>query len=237
MPVWGLGLALVALVAAAAIAIPAALSTPARTSASEPLPVPSMFVPEKKPVAAFIGDSYTAGTGGTDGGFVKLVAAEQGWFPKNFGRGSTGFLPRDLSPELSRDACGQDYCESYGEMIEKATAAKPDVIVVSGGRNNAGDDPDAVRDSIEGFFTALRQAAPDARVIVTSPLWDTREAPSSLSDIAAWEKDAANAIAAEYVDLGQPLEGQDGLITDDGVHPNDAGYEAIAAAINAALAG
>jgi len=236
MPVWGLGLALIALVAAVAVAVPAALSQPERSSA-QPRPLPSMFVPEKKPVAAFIGDSYTAGAGSTDGGFVKLVAAEQGWLAKNLGRGGTGFITReDLDPDLARRGCGKDYCESFVEMIDAAAKLQPAVVVVSGGRNNVNDDPDVTRAAIDEFFTKLRAQLPDTRVVVTSPLWDSREAPERISEMSEWERAAAESAGAEYLDLGQPLEGQAGFLAADGIHPNDAGHEAIAEAITAQLA-
>lgn len=235
MPVWGLGLALVALIAAVAVAVPAALTPPQRSEAA-PRPLPSMFVPEKKPVAAFIGDSYTAGAGSTDGGFVKLVAAEQGWLAKNLGRGGTGFITREnLDPELARKGCGKDYCESYVEMIDAAAKLQPAVVVVSGGRNNASDDPEALHATIDSFFAELRAELPDARLIVTSPLWGSTEPPAILTAMATWERDAAASVDAEFLEIGQPLGGRDELLSDDGVHPNDAGHAAIAEAINSEL--
>ncbi len=235
MPVWGLGLALVALIAAVAIAVPAALTPPQRSEAA-PRPLPSMFVPEKKPVAAFIGDSYTAGAGSPQGGFVKLVATEQGWLAKNLGRGGTGFTQNtDQDPENSRVACGLDYCESYPEMIPAAAKLDPAVVVVSGGRNGVGVDPDRMQTAVDSFFTTLRDALPDAQIIVTSPLWDDEETPAWLDDLASMERAAAESVGAVYLDIGQPLEGREDLVADDGIHPNQEGHAEIARVVNAAL--
>lgn len=198
MPVWGLAAAMAFLAIAAAVAIPAALSQPEPAEAREPRPVPTMVQPEKKPLAVFIGDSYTAGAGGTKGGFAPIVAADQGWRMENLGRGGTGFLIQDLDADLAQQACGADYCEAYPEMITEAAGMSPDVVVVSGGRNNAGDAGADVREAIDEFFASLRAELPDARVIVTSPVWDDDEAPAMLADIAGWEKSAARDIGAEF---------------------------------------
>ena len=45
---------------------------------------------------------------------------------------------------------------------------------------------------------------------------------------------AASAAGAKYVDLGQPLAGREDFVIEDGVHPADAGYAAIAAAFTQA---
>ncbi len=197
-----------------------------------------MYVPERNPIAAFIGDSYTAGAGSQEGGFVRLVAADQKWTARNLGRGGTGFTTEpNQDPAVAQLACSQDYCESYPEMIPAAAAVSPDVVVVSGGRNSVGRDPEELRTAIDSFFDELRAALPDARVIVTSPVWDDEPAPDALSDIARWEAEAAASIGAEYVEIGQPLEGKPELLSGDGIHPNDEGHDALASAILTGLAG
>lgn len=236
MPVWGLAAAVAFLAVAAAVAIPAALSPNVQAEAREPLPLPTMHEPEKAPLAVFLGDSYTAGAGSSNGGFVPAVAKGEGWRFQNLGRGGTGFTVReDQDPDLSRQACGADYCESYQEMIPAAAKLRPDVIVVSGGRNDSSEDPGDIEGAIRAFFASLREALPDSRIIVTSPIWDDDEAPAILGEIAAWEREAAAQVGAEYVDIGEPLTGAPELLDDDGIHPNDAGHAAIAEAITAQL--
>lgn len=187
-------------------------------------------------VAVFIGDSYTAGAGGTRGGFVSLVAQGQEWRAVNLGRGGTGYVPKpDQDPAQAQLACARDYCESYPESIGAAVDADPDVVFVSGGRNDLSADPATAAAAATAFFTDLRAALPTARIVVLAPLWDSAPAPAELDALGEAVRTGAELIDAEYLDIGQPLEGHPEWISPDGVHPNDAGYAAIATAVSATL--
>lgn len=73
----------------------AALSgvTLAKTTAyTPPLTTPTPSAPNSAPVAAFIGDSFTAGAGGVSPLWPELVSEAEGWHLVNLGYGGTGFL-------------------------------------------------------------------------------------------------------------------------------------------------
>lgn len=187
-------------------------------------------------VAVFIGDSYTAGAGSEQGGFVPIVARGRDWQSVNLGRGGTGFVTKpDQAPAEAQAACGRDYCESYLEMIPAAVAAAPDVVVVSGGRNDTVADPAVAASAAELFFATLRTSLPEATIVVVSPLWDSDEPPRELGLLATAVRRSALSVGADYLDIGQPLAGRPEYMSDDGVHPDDAGYAAIATVISSAL--
>jgi lysophospholipase L1-like esterase len=173
--------------------------------------------------AVFVGDSYTAGTGATDAStsFPALVSDRMGWTLVNLGRGGTSYL---ATSDIA--GCGLDYCPNYVEMILAVVAANPDIVVVSGGRNDTMGTEVAAQ--IDRFYTELRTALPDVQIIATSPLGDDDPAPTSLTSMGATIETAATKAGGTYIDLGQPLAGRTELITEDGVHPNDDGHAAIA---------
>lgn len=182
------------------------------------------------PDVLFIGDSYTAGTGATSKAerWTTLVADQLDWFEFNHGYGGTGYVVT-----AGRDGCGADYCPSYPEAIAAVTDVEPGIIVISGGRNDGERAPD-----YSAAITATIQAAqtrwPEAQIVVTSPLWDDDPVPAWFPETITAARDAATATGATWVDLGQPLAGRTDFLVSDGVHPNDAGYAAIAAAFVAA---
>lgn len=243
MPVWltaislavilgGLGVAAVVGLTRESPAIAGQEQTPAE-------PTAPTATPDIGPLTAvFIGDSYTAGAGSTgSGGFVRAVADANDWHAVNLAAGGTGYItsahPQD--PQAARAACGRDHCPSFAEVIPDAVEARADIVFVSGGRNNATLDTEIAADAINDFYSDLRAALPDARIIVVSPIWDDDPAPASMGGLRAAVQQAAANVGAEYIDIGEPLFGDPGLVVADGVHPNDAGYQRIADAILAAL--
>ncbi|SDS35855.1 SGNH/GDSL hydrolase family protein [Agrococcus carbonis] len=204
------------------------------TPAASASPTPSATAdPTGRPVAVFIGDSYTVGSGtsleGT--GFPAMLGELRGWEVVNLGISGTGYA-------MSRDAawCPPGGCVAYAGVIPDAVGHDPDIVVVSGGRNDlAAGSPEQLAPAVVDFFTRLRAALPEARIVVTSPLWDAPSPPQSLIDLGVIVEREANRIGAVYLDLGQPLENRPELIAPDGLHPNEEGLRLIAERIDALL--
>ena len=154
----------------------------------------------------------------------------EGWSEVNLGQGGTGYSSA-VTGSGAQNACGLSLCPSYDGMIAAAATAKPRIVVVSGGRNEASHDPALIVAGISKFFSDLHAALPDAKIYATSPLWDATPPPAALRLIAQSVRDSVTAAGGTYLDIGQPLTGKPDLIIPDGIHPNDAGHAAIAAAI------
>lgn len=194
--------------------------------------VPTLTTPPTAapaPTVAFIGDSYSAYSGTWT---LKLATAEK-WQPKVFALGGTGYVKS--IPSGGVQACGQDVCGDYLAQAAGVIAFKPDVVVISGGRNDLGEDPAAVKANAAKLFTKLSTGLPKAKLIVTSPVWDATLLPDGFADLVAAVKAAATDAGVRYVDIGQPLAGKPGLVGPDGVHPTSEGHAAIAAAVSKAL--
>lgn len=184
--------------------------------------------------AAFIGDSYTAGAGADAPAkrWSTLVAGAEGWLEVNDARGGTGYLQ---TAEQGQGACGLAVCPNYAQMISAVAKAKPDIVVVSGGRNDVVLEDGRVHDAIDAFYPALRKALPKSTIYVVAPVWDYTAPPSELERIQSYVRSAAAKVGAAYLEIGEPLDGHADWTVADHVHPNDQGHAAIAAAVEKAL--
>jgi lysophospholipase L1-like esterase len=106
-----------------------------------------------RPVAAFIGDSYTEGYAASseDTRWTAIVSRRLGWVECNLGRGSTGYLTS--SPK------GPNYLG----MIDQVVNVRPDIVVVAGGQNDKnkfGDGGALVAQATSMCATRHWQSAP-----------------------------------------------------------------------------
>lgn len=186
-----------------------------------------------EPVVVFIGDSYTVGQNTTlEGvGFTGMLSDRRDWRPVNLAISGTGYAK---SHDLSW--CPPEGCSAYAGVIPAAVAADPDIIVVSGGRNDLWvEDDAAVAAAIDGFYAQLRAVFPTQRIIVTSPLWSDGPTPAAILPIRERVEAAAAGVGAEYIDLGDLFEEHPELITEDDIHPTEEGLELIAESIDSLL--
>ncbi len=178
---------------------------------------------------AFYGDSYTLGTGAsaTDQRWSTIICDERGWSEFNPSVNGLGFVN-------NRSIFGE------GDLPSQVIADNPDIVFVTMGLNdNFSFDAkaDQIRTQITDDFTRLRSALPDARFIVVEPFWYTDARPESLRIISGWVKDAAAVISADYIPgASHWIEHHPEWMAPDGLHPNDAGYAAMATRMNAELA-
>jgi len=204
---------------------PVADTDPRPIRTEQATPEPKTFDPS--PVA-FIGDSYSAGAGASRGmAWTKQLADEMGWKHQVFAMGGTGYAT-SVDGALSEQACGKDYCESYVEVAPEVIDYGPELVIVSGGRNDLGKGAEAVGAAAADLFQTLKKELPDARVIVTSPIWDAREKPAELIAIGEAVESAAKKAEATYLDIGEPLAGKFDIMTDDQVHFHDEGHTLLA---------
>jgi lysophospholipase L1-like esterase len=170
---------------------------------------------------AFYGDSYTLGTGASDPAkrWSTIVSRERNWNEFNPSVNGLGFVN-------NRSTFGK------GDLPSMVIDARPQIVIVTMGLNDNfsyDSSADDIHAQIDDDFTRLRAALPDARFVVVEPFWYTDERPESVDVIAGWVKDAAGDIDADYIPgASRWIEGHPEWMADDGLHPNDEGYAAMA---------
>jgi lysophospholipase L1-like esterase len=193
-------------------------------------PAPPEYVPPPLPTGisapeplsvTFLGDSYVAGTG-TDNAsksFARVAARMLGWDPVDvFALGGSGYAG---PPE-----------SNYGSRVANVIAVHPDVVVVSGSRNDAGQTV-AAREAANQVLGTIRAALPDAYLIVVGPIWTSSDVPNDIRQLNTAIRDAANANNAVFLDALDPqpwLSGAPGQIAEDGIHPTEVGHQVLAEA-------
>jgi len=177
---------------------------------------------------AFYGDSYTLGTGASSESkrWSTIISTERGWSEFNPSVNGLGFIN-------NRQNFGD------GDEPSQVIADDPDILFITMGLNdNFSYDfaADQIKAQITADFDRLKKALPDARIIVVEPFWYTDDRPKSLGVISGWVKDAAATIGADYIPgASHWIEGHPEWMAADGLHPNDAGYAAMAKQMDAAL--
>jgi lysophospholipase L1-like esterase len=202
-------------------------SSPAPLGA--PSPVPSAgetaavtTVVEERPVALFIGDSYTVGqrSSALDKRWSTIVAREMGWTERNAANNGTGFVSR--RPDMDR--------LSYAEQLRSVRPGDVDIVVIAGGQNDFSDlreAPAEVFSAIASTYDLAARRFPDAEIIAVGPStpWEIGLEARALDGAV---RAAADRHGATYVSLLDPDVVRDQYIDGDRVHVNDEGYAAIA---------
>ncbi|MGK9149421.1 SGNH/GDSL hydrolase family protein [Plantibacter flavus] len=172
------------------------------------------------PLVAFYGDSYTKGSAASSPSarWSSLVAKAEGWTEYNAGYPGLGFVRK-------RDQVG----DVAGDVI----AQHPEVLIVALGINDnfvwAGNEQ-AIQDAVLPEFQRLRDGLPNTRIVVVEPWWYTADRPESVERIIGWVHGAAEAIDADYISGASHWldENPGAWISEDGLHPSDAGYAHLA---------
>jgi len=195
--------------------------------------VPAISV-ATSPTAVFIGDSFTQGVGasGPEARWVTLVALKEGWEPLNLGQSGSGYVA-----VASTADCPDADCRTFPQSATLAVDDKPAVVVIAGSQSDSeafAKTPAIVEAAITATFQAVRAGLPNAKIIAMGvPSIGT---PSkSVTAYDAKIKDAVLAVGGTFVNLLDPPLLKPSLIGPDGVHPNDAGYDAIAQRVEAGI--
>lgn len=214
---WTLAVAAAATLLVAACAGPATQAPPPATASAD------------APVALFLGDSYTEGSGlATDElstRWATVLAKRLDWTEVNAGCNGSGYTRPGA-------ACGNNYVERLPSLEE----VDPDVIIVSGGVNDLGATEDLIDTQVRETFKALHETFPEAELYAVNGIYYMGPVTPPL--LAYLNEAVAHATAqagGTYLDIGDPLLGHPELMGPDGVHPNPAGHELIADLTQSAL--
>jgi lysophospholipase L1-like esterase len=184
-----------------------------------------------RPIAAFLGDSYTSGYNGAGygrSGWPAIVSASLHLRPFNRAVPGTGFVNPGWTGQPIRTE------------VAAVVRANPRIIFLVGGHNDRRFAPAASRAAAIAVIDQLRVALPDARLVVIGPLWSGDAAPPSLIRLRDVLRAKARAIGAEFIDpiAARWLAGSARqFIGPDGLHPTNAGHRHIAALVLRALRG
>jgi lysophospholipase L1-like esterase len=181
-------------------------------------PAPTFGSSDERPIVAFLGDSYTAGSGedsGADHRFPTLVGQHLDVRPVVLADGGAGYTHAGLS--------GQPFAAQVARVPETSK-----VVVIYGSRNDPfdGSSTDAVRAASGELFAAVKERAKDAKVIVVGPSFVESPVPSGARANSAAIQASAEAAGVQFVDATNWFQGtppED--IGSDGVHPTDKGHE------------
>lgn len=231
----GIIVALVAVMAVALTVLALQHVDSSRAIARDTRPIPTYEADAAKPTAAFLGDSYTAGTGAspTSKRWTTLLSEDEGWQELNDGAGGTGYVVT-----ASENGCGKSFCDNYLGRVEDVIKQAPDIVVVAGGQNDFAKyqtDPDAVRENIGKVFDELHAKLPSARIIAVGPSTTSDIAPQ-VTGLDAAVRESASTVGAQYISLLDPNVIDPAWVTADGGHVNNDGHAAIAKRIADALA-
>lgn len=191
--------------------------------------VPQLTVP--RPVAAFLGDSYTTGWAGAGigkRGWPAIVSSAHGWRVVNRSVAGTGFVNPGWTGQPVRT------------RVAAVVKARPGIVFVAAGHNDRQFGRAATAKAATAVLHRLRDALPDAVIVVIGPIWGNGSPPDAIRGIRTELKRSATSIDAVFVD---PIK--DGwfagaarrLILDDGIHPSNAGHRRIAGRVLEALEG
>lgn len=201
------------------------ISAGAATGATGTSPTASgSTLPSVRRVAAFLGDDWAAGVGASDKArrFTRLLADRLNLSEQNFGADGTGYAK----------ASGSE--SAYDARVDDVVAAKPDVVVVSGGRNDTSDYLPTLRKRIKALFAELHDRLPQARLVAVAPMWGDSDTPPELGPVASAIKQYVTAAGGTYLDVADPIHGHPDYMG-SAADPNNKGYAAIAAALTPKL--
>jgi lysophospholipase L1-like esterase len=189
---------------------------------AEPAPVRAEPAGVARPVAAFLGDSYSTGWAGAGigaSGWPAIIGRAYGWRTRNYAVAGTGFV----NPGWT------------GQPIRSRVAAvirlRPGVIFVAGGHNDRRFGAAASGRAASTVLRRLREGVPDAVIVVIGPIWQDGSPPASVRGLRDRLRREAAEVGAVFID---PL--RDGwfagarhrFIAADGIHPTQAGHRHIA---------
>lgn len=177
--------------------------------------------------ALWVGDSFTRGEGAgvpPERTYPLLVGARLGWTSHVDAQDGTGFVNDGFLAGPGLDVL----MGRLPATIRRVPAA--DLVIVDGGRNDAGTPAPPLRRAIGGYLGAVRAAYPSARLVVVLPTLLDRHQPPEYRDVSRVLREVAREHGAAVVDPAgvDGFAAPDGgtgasLVCFDGFHPSAAG--------------
>ena len=178
------------------------------------------------PKVAFLGDSYTAGSGANPGGgYAYLLSNAMRWQPVVLGEGGTGYV--NPGPTGS----GR---KPFTDRVADVVAAKPSIVIVQGSTNDSGEDK--VRAAATQVYSQLKAGLPDAKIIVVGPLDPPKADHTAIPGDRQALADAASEAGLLFIDpVAERWVTDPARFPVDGLHPDQTGHAQIAEALASKL--
>lgn len=187
-----------------------------------PSPSPSPGTPLR---VVTLGDSLMSGFG---------LEPQQAWPTLLAGRAHL-WLTNLACPGMGFVVQG-DCGTTYAGLVPAVAALQPQLLIVESSSNDFWEDEDEIRADTEDTVHQLRSAAPDARIIGLSTIWnDDPDVPGDTTVTSDALKNAVEKVGGSFIDVGQPLAGHPEWMQEDDVHPTPRGQRAIEQTVMSAL--
>jgi lysophospholipase L1-like esterase len=201
-------------------------------AAEVPRPKPPARTP---PTVLFIGDSYTGGKGVRESTYGCGAATRMGWLCRLSSGPGTGFISGGPGNRFTvNEYIGQS--TAFSERLP-GLAAKydPAIVFLDGGRNDLFAPPGAELEAMLSTISDVHQTWPAATIVfIRSRFLGRPDDDLGYDDdfIAALQDDP-RAKDVVVIDPINTLNSADtsGLLSDDGIHPNERGELAMSAAL------
>lgn len=210
------------IVCGAALGLLACCGAPATANPTTATPVPSSSPLPQTLRMVVLGDSIASGTafgGQGSSGWPAIVAQKLGLLSLLSAQPGTGYT--------------KDYASgfAYTARVDQVIALKPSILIVEGSRNDT--DPTATKQAVTEVLGRLRDALPQAKILVIGPLYldrtDGRTTP--INDAV---KTVASRLGLTYVDTIKArwfTGSARSMIASDGIHPTDQGHRYLASLV------
>jgi lysophospholipase L1-like esterase len=189
-----------------------------------------------RPMAVFLGDSFTEGAGGTlHGGYVSTAGEVAGLDAEPSGMGATGII---------NDYGGRGGRVKFRDRLYRDVIAfNPDVVVIAGGVNDrllVADGtvtPSQYRSEYDALIQEIERSLPEAEIVVLGPFCPgTPTSYTGMTQIRDLNRAAARAAGVPFIDVFYFTDANRARYTSaDGFHLNDAGYEYLGKKLGADL--
>lgn len=194
-------------------------SLPADAPSSDPVPS-SATVPAAPLKVVFLGDDYTGAAGASSPreGWTARVATALHLDATTVAETGAGYVQQGVDGH------------AYQALVDTVVAAEPDLVVVSGGRNDVDYPANQIRGAAQRLFSTLQTRLPGARLVAVAPWWGDSAHPAKLTKVDTAVQDAVEAAGGAYLNVPDALRGHPDWMADL-ADPNNRGYRAIATSL------
>ncbi|OZD10795.1 hypothetical protein CH253_29655 [Rhodococcus sp. 06-156-3C] len=134
---------------------------------------------------AVIGDQYSVADFDAPRPWIRIVSEARGWFLNSEAGRASGYIAGGSA--------------SFTDKVAGVIRNNPDVIVVAGGREDV-VAPDRVREQAEALYRDLAQTAPQAKVFVIGPMWDSTPPSPAVLQVNEQVRLAAETAKVPFTD-------------------------------------